>query len=190
MDGTHKMQMALALQEDSSVSSWSNGSSPGNSSCFTPHSIYEDSSFQSSDDNDQSSDKSAISLRDELDRAIESGDWAAVQTHTALILDDNNTNDTENSYDQHDPHKSGHQHDSFQSETLQSETLQRRRSEPDWRTVLNDVSNTHTHSSTAGSLTDYHSCHSQNYDSSFETSPPRLYKQQSLPNDIESSTKS
>ena len=115
---------SLALQEDSSVSSWSEGSPESNA--YTPYSTVkakaqdeipeemkafgedfglaaaelamrqEEEAKQNADDNDSdnndsksSSPKSYNSLRDELDRAIESGDWEAVEAQTNKLFDVN-----------------------------------------------------------------------------------------------------
>lgn len=114
---------SLALQEDSSVSSWSQGSPESNA--YTPYSAakakaqddmpeemkafgedfglaaaelamrQEEEAKQNADDNDSdngsksTSPKSSNSLRDELDRAIESGDWAAVEAQTNKLFDVN-----------------------------------------------------------------------------------------------------
>jgi len=112
---------SLALQEDSSVSSWSQGSPESN--VYTPYSAakpkaaadmpeemkafgedfglaaaelamrQEEEAKENADDNDKNSSngaksqKSSNSLRDELDRAIETGDWEAVEAQTNKLFD-------------------------------------------------------------------------------------------------------
>jgi len=108
---------SLALQEDSSVSSWSHGSPENNGSALygngkakssadsMPEEMKafgedfglaaaelamrqeEEAKEESDDDDDAFSQKSSNSLRDELDRAIESGDWAAVEAQTNKMFD-------------------------------------------------------------------------------------------------------
>jgi len=117
---------ALALQEDSSVSSWSRGSSAPEDALRNPYAgakpgvqdnmpeemkaFGEDIGLavvehdmkdlgQESDGNDGDgeasmlSKKSSNSLRDELDKAIESGDWAAVEAQTNKLFDVNSSMD-------------------------------------------------------------------------------------------------
>lgn len=98
---------ALALQEDSSVSSWSHGDS---SAEVVPYSgrrppkdempeemkvfgeefglaAAEHAMEDSNDQDDDLSQKSSNSLRDELDKAIESGDWATLEAQTNKMFD-------------------------------------------------------------------------------------------------------
>lgn len=113
---TEPAPASYALQEDSSVSSWSRGSPE--SQGFTPYS--NDSKSKSDDvpkemkafgedfglaaaelamrqeeeakdieEDEKISQKSSNSLRDELDKAIETGDWAAVEAQTNKMLDMN-----------------------------------------------------------------------------------------------------
>lgn len=113
---------SLALQEDSSVSSWSQGSAESNG--IVPYgdrksqandnmpaemrafgedyglaaaelAMRQEEEAMEIDDNNQSegglveeiSEKSSNSLRDELDKAIESGDWATVEAQTNKMFD-------------------------------------------------------------------------------------------------------
>ena len=91
------IQNELALQEDSSVSSWSNGSSPNttflhenevnsNKSDDESEAMSNEDSFDNNT-RETSSDGSTKTFMDELDRAIESGDWNTVQAQAALMLD-------------------------------------------------------------------------------------------------------
>jgi hypothetical protein len=100
---------ALALQEDSSVSSWSHGDSSNDETPYVrkkapkdempeemkvfgedfglaaaEHEMDQESS-EGGDDN--ISQKSSNSLRDELDKAIETGDWAALEAQTNKMFD-------------------------------------------------------------------------------------------------------
>lgn len=102
---------ALALQEDSSVSSWSHGDSSNEAIPYVgrqkpkdempeemkvfgeefgiaaaEHEIDEENSEDEGDDDDISQ-KSSNSLRDELDKAIETGDWAALEAQTNKMFD-------------------------------------------------------------------------------------------------------
>lgn len=106
---------SLALQEDSSVSSWSHGSPE--SQVFVPYSSVapnvndapqelkafgedfglvaaehdmlaeEKGKVNTEDDEDVISQQSSNSLRDELDKAIEKGDWEAVEAQTNAMFD-------------------------------------------------------------------------------------------------------
>lgn len=142
---------SLALQEDSSVSSWSQGSPETNT--YTPYSAAkpkaaddmpeemkafgedfglaaaelamrqeEEAKQNADDDNDSSngnkstSQKSSNSLRDELDRAIESGDWAAVEAQTNKLFDVN-MDDLE---DEPSPRKRSH-HSSADADSYDSD---------------------------------------------------------------------
>ncbi len=103
----------LALQEDSSVSSWSRGSpdSPGTvpyadskpkADDMPPEmklfgedhglaaaelAIRQEEEAKEISGSEDISQKSSSSLRDELDKAIESGDWAAVEAQTNKLFD-------------------------------------------------------------------------------------------------------
>lgn len=108
---------SLALQEDSSVSSWSHGSPE--SQAFVPYSnstaqaksrddapqemqafgedfglaaaehefLMEEEKRKESGQEDVISQKSSSSLRDELDKAIETGDWATVEAQRNKMFD-------------------------------------------------------------------------------------------------------
>lgn len=107
---------SLALQEDSSVSSWSHGSPSSPSSGFVPYgdkklkaednvpeemkafgedfglaaaelALRQEEEAKEESEDEEISQKSSNSLRDELDKAIESGDWAAVEAQTNKMFD-------------------------------------------------------------------------------------------------------
>jgi hypothetical protein len=100
---------ALALQEDSSVSSWSHGDSSNEPMPYAgrqkpkdemPEEMkvfgedfglaaaeHEMDQESSEGDDDNISQKSSNSLRDELDKAIETGDWAALEAQTNKMFD-------------------------------------------------------------------------------------------------------
>lgn len=100
-----KEKVETALQEDSSVSSWSRGdSSPDNSlNLYTSSARGTDempaelkafgedhglaaAELAMEEEDSEAGSKSSDSLRDELDRAIETGDWAAVEKQTSEML--------------------------------------------------------------------------------------------------------
>lgn len=97
---------ALALQEDSSVSSWSHGDSSAEVLPYSGRRPPKDEmpeemkvfgeefglaaaehAMEHDDENDNISQKSSNSLRDELDKAIESGDWATLEAQTNKMFD-------------------------------------------------------------------------------------------------------
>ena len=179
------IQHELALQEDSSVSSWSNGSSTN--ATFLHENDLQSSPTKSNQSDDESeslsnhtlpnshedlhdnstqetsSNGSTKTFMDELDRAIESGDWNVVQTHAALMLDDVGDSSENISHDGQSIQTSLHSH-SISSATKRSSLskmdIENIVDAGNWKGSITPLKDSESAPSSSGSVMtdDFHSC--------------------------------